>query len=254
MTTIRIPTPLRAYTDGLSSIQIQADTVQSAMQALVTQYPTLEQHLYDETGELRAYVNLFVNEHDVRALQGAQTELNPDDQLKIIPSIAGGLSEEEGISIVDHSALRVNQAAIITLTIGAFVIDAIWLVALVGGIMLVGSLLGRPGFITLYHGFRRAGLVKPDKLLDHREPHRFAQTVGGAFLAGATTALLAGATIIGWTLAWIVVSLAALNLFGGFCVGCAAYYWLGRLGWPGFRIEPPPGTAPGHKATHRPGS
>lgn len=252
MTTVRIPTPLRAYTQGQSSVRVQADTVQDAMQALVSRYPNLRQHLYDEGGDLRSYVNLFVNEDDVRSLQGSQTQLDPDDQLKIIPSIAGGLTHEPQTTIVDHSALRVNQAAIISLTVVAFIADLTWLVAFVGAVMLLGSLLGRPGFLPLYQGLRRLNLVQPDRLLDHREPHRFAQAVGGLFLAAGTTALLAGPTIVGWTLGWIVVGLAALNLFGGFCVGCALYYWLGRLGAPGFGPQPPPGTSPGHRATQRP--
>lgn len=252
MTTVRIPTPLRAYTQGQSSVQVQAATVQGALQSLVDQFPSLRQHLYDEEGDLRSYVNLFVNEDDVRNLQGSDTQLEPDDQLKIIPSIAGGLAHEPRTTEVDHSALRVNQAAIILLTIVAFIADLTWLVAFVGAVMLLGSLLGRPGFVFIYSGLRRLGLVRSDSLLDHREPHRFAQTVGGLFLAAGAGALVAGLTLVGWTLAWIVIGLAALNLFGGFCVGCAMYYWLGRLGAPGFGTQPPPGTSPGRRATQRP--
>ena len=57
--------------------------------------------------------------------------------------------------------------------------------------------------------------------------------------------LVFGLSISGWVLVWIVIALAALNLFGGFCVGCALYYWLTRLGVPGFTKQPPAGTFPG---------
>lgn len=149
---------------------------------------------------------------------------------------------------VDHAALKTNQAFIIGLLIVAFVLNWPVLVAFVGGVMLLGSLTTRPGFVPAYRGLRRLGVVNPDIIRDHPEPHRFAQTLGGLFLAGGTVALLSGAAItLGWVLAWIVVALAALNLFGGFCVGCALYYWLSRLGIPGFEHQPPPGTFPGKR-------
>ena len=110
----------------------------------------------------------------------------------------------------------------------------------------VGTLFKRPGFGLLYKWiFKPLGLVKPDVLLDNPEPHRFAQGFGGVVMLGASVALLTGATTLGWSLAWLVVALAALNLFGGFCVGCAVYYWLNRLNVPGFAKSPPADTFPG---------
>ena len=67
-----------------------------------------------------------------------------------------------------------------------------------------------------------------------------------------TISLFAGATIFGWGLVWLVAALAALNLFGGFCVGCAVYYWLNRLNLPGFTQSPPEGTFPGMRPKMEP--
>ena len=60
-----------------------------------------------------------------------------------------------------------------------------------------------------------------------------------------TIALMLGSDLLGWLLVWFVIALAALNLFAGFCVGCAMYYWLNRMSVPGFVKSPPPGTLPG---------
>lgn len=148
-------------------------------------------------------------------------------------------------STVDHNALRTNQAFIIGLLIMAFLLDSTALVGFVGLTMLLGSLTKRPGFLLGYRGLRRLNLVEPDRIPDNPEPHRFAQTVGGIFLMGALLSLIFGLSGLGWTLAWFVVALAGLNLFVGFCVGCAMYYWLSRLGTPGFDQQPPAGTQAG---------
>lgn len=90
MATLRIPTPLRPYAGGVSEIAVTSDNVGGALAELIEQHPTLQPHLYDEDGELRAFVNVFLNEEDVRYLQGIETELAANDKLMIIPSIAGG--------------------------------------------------------------------------------------------------------------------------------------------------------------------
>lgn len=150
------------------------------------------------------------------------------------------------LSTVDHAALRTNQAAIITLLVVAFVIDAWWLAALVMLVMAYGTLRRQPGFRFIYAGWLRPrGWVKPELVRDNAEPHLFAQGFGAVVLLAAVIALLAGAPALGWGLAWLVVALAALNLFAGFCLGCAVYYWLNRLRLPGFVKPPPPGTLPG---------
>jgi hypothetical protein len=137
---------------------------------------------------------------------------------------------------VDHSALRVNQACIISLLVLAFILDNVWLAAFVGLVMLAGTAV--PALALFQQLYRRvlkpAGLVRPQLIADNPEPHRFAQGFGGVVVALAVAALLLNQPIIGWALAWLVVALAALNLFLGFCAGCFVYYQLNRLGVPGF--------------------
>lgn len=147
---------------------------------------------------------------------------------------------------VDHTALRVNQGMIILLSLLAFVLNLPWLVVIVAGFMLAGTAIGRPGFILIYRFILKPlGLAKADVIQDNPEPHRFAQGLGGLFLTAGSVLLFSGVSTPGWMLVWLVIALAALNLFGGFCVGCAVYYWLNRLGLPGFTKSPPPGTIPG---------
>lgn len=147
---------------------------------------------------------------------------------------------------VDHAALRTNQAFIIGLNVLAFVLDEVWPAALVAAVMIGGTLLKRPGFGFLYKKLLKPlGWVKPDVIADNPEPHRFAQGFGGVVMVAGVVLLSLGAGAPGWGLVWLVVALAALNLFGGFCVGCALYYWLNRLNAPGFSKAPPEGTFPG---------
>ena len=148
---------------------------------------------------------------------------------------------------VDHSAIRINQATIIALLLIAFILNIPWLVAVVGLVMLTGTLLRRPGFAMLLYArlFKPLGWVKPYVLRDNPEPHLFAQGFGGVVLVASTLAFVLGSPVLGWILAWMVIALAALNLFGGFCVGCAVYYWLHRMNIPGFIKSPPEGTFPG---------
>ena len=148
---------------------------------------------------------------------------------------------------VDHAAIRTNQSVIILLLIVSFVVNFAWVTALVAFFMLLGTLvLHRPGFLWVYTRIARPlGIAHPDIVQDHPEPHQFAQGFGGVVLVVAVALLLTGVSVAGWALVWLVVALAALNLFGGFCVGCAVYYWLNRLNLPGFVQSPPEGTFPG---------
>jgi hypothetical protein len=153
---------------------------------------------------------------------------------------------------IDHSALRANQLTIILLNILAFVFNLPILAAFVAVVMGLGSLLKNPGFILLYrHVYKPLGLLKPDVLDDNPEPHRFAQFLGFIFMSAGSAALFLGANVVGWGLVWLVVALAALNAFGGFCVGCAMYYWLGRIKTPGFTKSAPDGIFPGMKPKTR---
>lgn len=246
MTTIRIPTPLRPYTGGSKEVDVTGGTVGAALVDLTVRYPDVRRHLFDEAGWLRPYVNVFLNDEDIRTLQSEATLLQSADRLMIVPSIAGGTAEAPGVP-VDHAALRANQASIILLLVAAFVFNAAWLMAVVAVVMLAGTALGRPGFLWVYILLRRIGLSKPDVLRDHPQPHRFAQGLGGAFLVAGLGAAWLGLPWLSWGLVWLVIALAAVNLFAGFCVGCALYYWLHRLGLPGFRVGPPPSTFPGQR-------
>jgi adenylyltransferase/sulfurtransferase len=90
MAILRIPTPLRAYADGKTEVNVQGSTVSDAMDDLVVQYPALQPHLFNGDDKLRPFVNLFLGEDNVRDLDGLNTPLNEDDRLLLIPSIAGG--------------------------------------------------------------------------------------------------------------------------------------------------------------------
>jgi phosphate/sulfate permease len=149
---------------------------------------------------------------------------------------------------VDHSALKTNQLFIIFISILAFVLNQPFLAAFVALVMGIGAVLKTPGFGIIYKSILKPrGWLKPDILDDNPEPHRFSQIVGFVFLAAGAIALFLGSSVLGWTLVWIVIALASLNAFGGFCVGCAVYYWLARLGVPGFGKLPPEGIFPGMK-------
>jgi molybdopterin converting factor small subunit len=89
MTTIRIPTPLRPYTAGQATVAVSGGSVGEALHDLTSQHPDLRQHLF-EGDKLRSFVNIYLNQEDVRYLQGEETALSANDTLLIIPSIAGG--------------------------------------------------------------------------------------------------------------------------------------------------------------------
>lgn len=222
MATLSIPTPFRPYTGGTSTLEIEATSVGGAVQELVTQYPSLQQHLFTEEGKLRSFVNLFLNGEDVRYLQGEETELTTEDQLRIIPSIAGG----KAIQKIDQTALKTNQAVIVLLSILAFLFNQPLLIGLVAFFMLLGTVIGKPGFGFIYKkALLPLGLAKPNVISDDPASHRFAQAVGTLFLGFALTSFGFGFAIAGWTFTWIVIALAFLNLVSGFCLGCAIYYW-----------------------------
>jgi molybdopterin converting factor small subunit len=85
-----IPTPLRAYADKQESVQLQASNVGEAMQALTERFQELKKHLYSDDGRLRSFVNVYVNDEDIRYMQKDQTPLREGDTVSIVPSIAGG--------------------------------------------------------------------------------------------------------------------------------------------------------------------
>lgn len=143
---------------------------------------------------------------------------------------------------VDHNAIRTNQVFTISLLALAFVADLPALAAFTGAAMLLSALVPPLGLFTrVYrHLLRPAGIVRPDVLADNPEPHRFAQFLGGTFVTLGMGLLAAGVPALGWALAGLVIVLAGLNLFAGWCAGCTMYYWFNRLGIPGFDRSPVP--------------
>src|SRR4030067_783976 len=106
MSRVRVPTPLRAYVAGQSEVWVSSASVAEALQELVSRYPALRPHLFGETDELRPYINLFVNDQDVRSLRGEQTPLTDGDRLMILPSIDGGAAPRSLRRVEDTAPLR----------------------------------------------------------------------------------------------------------------------------------------------------
>jgi len=90
MATIFVPTPMRKMTDNQSKIQIQAATVYAAIDAANTLYPGFRERILDDAGEIKRFINIFVNGVDVRTLQGRETPLQDQDEVAVIPAMAGG--------------------------------------------------------------------------------------------------------------------------------------------------------------------
>src|SRR5436190_4672940 len=89
-TKILIPTPLRPYTDKKDAVDADGATVGELLLDLTTKHSGLKAHLYNEQGKLRSFVNVYVNDDDIRYLQKEQTRVQPGDTISIIPSVAGG--------------------------------------------------------------------------------------------------------------------------------------------------------------------
>jgi molybdopterin converting factor small subunit len=91
---VLIPTPLRSYVDKKDSVTLEGGTVGELLNHLTTTHPSLRKHLFHEDGKLRSFVNVYVNDEDIRYLNNQQTPVSEKDVVSIIPSIAGG--KEEG--------------------------------------------------------------------------------------------------------------------------------------------------------------
>ena len=89
---VMIPTPLRAYAGKQESVEVQAKTVAEALTALTGTFGELKKHLFSDDGRLRSFVNVYVNDEDIRYLQKDQTQVREGDTISIVPSIAGGLN------------------------------------------------------------------------------------------------------------------------------------------------------------------
>src|SRR5262249_39064895 len=98
MATVHLPTPLRPHAGGAATVEVPAGTVQEALNGLVRDHPGLRKHLFDESGKLRSFVNVYKNDQDVRYLEKEQTPVAENDALSIIPSIAGGSSSSPTVA------------------------------------------------------------------------------------------------------------------------------------------------------------
>jgi hypothetical protein len=134
---------------------------------------------------------------------------------------------------VDTTAIKFNQASIVVLTALGFLLDQPYLVLFVGLVLAIGTIRPQAALFKLIYqkALKPSGLLKGNIIDDDPAPHQFAQGIGALFLLAAGGALLLlNAPALGWTLAWIVIVLAAINLFFNFCAGCFVYYQLDKVG------------------------
>jgi MoaD family protein len=90
---VLIPTPLRVYTEKQDVVKVEGKTVGELLQNLTNQYSALQNHLYNEDGRLRSFVNVYLNDDDIRYLDKEATSLKDGDTVSIVPSVAGGFDE-----------------------------------------------------------------------------------------------------------------------------------------------------------------
>ena len=90
MPTIKIPPVLRSSTGGQKEVLAEGESVREVLQQLAQEHPATEGQLFGEEGELNRYVNVYLNDEDVRVLEGLETEVSPGDTLVILPAMAGG--------------------------------------------------------------------------------------------------------------------------------------------------------------------
>jgi hypothetical protein len=141
--------------------------------------------------------------------------------------------------IIDHSVLKFNQICIITLTLLGFILNQPLVPLFVAAVLIAGSIYPKVALFKLIYRtvIKPLKLLSPNPVEDIPAPHEFAQLLGGIMLGIGSLFLFNGLSILGWIFVWIVIVLAAANLFFGFCAGCFVYYQLRKLGVPGFRTQ-----------------
>ena len=87
---VRVPTPLRKFTNGADEVSAEGKNVKSLVDDLERRYPGIKERICDETGKIRRFVNVYVNGDDIRFLQNLETSLKEGDNISIVPAIAGG--------------------------------------------------------------------------------------------------------------------------------------------------------------------
>jgi molybdopterin synthase sulfur carrier subunit len=90
MAVVRIPSPLRRYTDGQAKVTVAGATVEELINQLDESYPGLKGRICEDNGQIKRYVNIFVNEDEIRTLNGAQSTVAESDEVSIVPAMAGG--------------------------------------------------------------------------------------------------------------------------------------------------------------------
>ena len=90
MATVYIPTPIRRLTGGQSKVVVEGSDVRSLLDAVDAQYPGVNEKLLDDDGNVKRFINVFVNDDEVRTLQGLDTEVSDSDRVSIVPAMAGG--------------------------------------------------------------------------------------------------------------------------------------------------------------------
>ena len=90
MVNVRVPTPLRKFTNGIDEVNADGSTVRSLVDNLEQKFPGIKERICDETGKIRRFVNVYVNGDDIRFLQNLETGLKDGDTISIVPAIAGG--------------------------------------------------------------------------------------------------------------------------------------------------------------------
>ena len=110
-TKILIPTPLRPYTDKKDAVDADGATVGELLADLTRKHAGLKAHLYNDQGKLRSFVNVYVNDEDIRYLQKEQTPVSATDTVSIIPSVAGGGEKGSGVFFTgDRKSTRLNSS------------------------------------------------------------------------------------------------------------------------------------------------
>ena len=88
---VRIPTPLQAITENQAEVEGSGNNVKEVLASLIEKYGDLKDRLYDESGQLRRFINFYVNDEDIRFLDGENTPTKDGDEISVVPAIAGGL-------------------------------------------------------------------------------------------------------------------------------------------------------------------
>src|ERR1700682_1210263 len=110
MPKIQVPTPLRQYAGKQPAVEVKAGTIGGALSDLVAKHPDLRRHLYTDDGKLRAFVNVYLNDEDVRYLQKEATAVKDSDTISIVPSIAGGSIRLANLGIVELPLASASRA------------------------------------------------------------------------------------------------------------------------------------------------